>query len=274
MERPIDCDNEKLFKYIYSLLKGKGEPQRLSDGTVFYPSIINADPQRALETFENRFNSNQIVTRLSYDKYISNNDLQTVIEGLKLDTDSFFLLALFCYDYALDRCNGIRLGNNTLDILQDFMRVLESVESSDSEKIQLTLKSDKSKIQLTKGKALSHILEWIKTGYDSIKDKQALSAYDSSDVEDMFLLKEESNSVLIWYCAILMRNFFELNPQFRGESKKYMGQSLSINLLISNLIYELGLSRNENFTFSDETLKGFFKQYKNKKIESLGDIYF
>lgn len=66
----IDCDNEKLFKYIYSLLRGKGEPQRLSDGTVIYPSIINADPQRALETFENRFNSNQIVTRLSYDKYI------------------------------------------------------------------------------------------------------------------------------------------------------------------------------------------------------------
>lgn len=56
------------------------------------------------------------------------------MEGLKLDTDSFFLLALFCYDYALDRCNGISLGKNTLDILQDFMRVLESVESSDSEK--------------------------------------------------------------------------------------------------------------------------------------------
>lgn len=99
----IDCDNEKLLKYIYSLLREKGEPQRFSHGTVIYPSIINADPQRALETFENRFNSNQIVSRLSYDKYISNNDLQTVVEGLKLDTDSFFLLALFCYDYALDR---------------------------------------------------------------------------------------------------------------------------------------------------------------------------
>lgn len=52
MDKPIDCDNEQLFKYIYSIVRGKGEPHRLTDGEILFSSMINADPQRAIETFE------------------------------------------------------------------------------------------------------------------------------------------------------------------------------------------------------------------------------
>lgn len=57
MDKPIDCENEQLFKYIYSIIRGKGEPLRLSDGTILFPSMINADPQRAIETLEIRYNN-------------------------------------------------------------------------------------------------------------------------------------------------------------------------------------------------------------------------
>lgn len=274
MDKPIDCDNEQLFKYIYSIIRGKGEPHRLTDGSIRFPSMINSDPQRAIETFEIRYNNNEIATRYTYEQYISDKDLQTVIGGLKLDADAFWLLTIFCFDYALDRCGGLKIGDNSKDLIEKFIHIAESIEESDSDKIQLTLKSGKSKITLTDGKALSTILKWIKHGYDLTEDKDSLSAFDKSDPQQMFLLNEESDSVLIWYFATLMRYFFELTPQYKGESKKCDGLSLSKNLLISTLIFNLGLSRNPSFRESDETLKGFFKQYKNKKIDTLGNLYF
>lgn len=274
MDKPIDCDNEQLFKYIDSIIRGKGEPHRLTDGSIRFPSMINSDPQRAIETFEIRYNNNEIATRYTYEQYILDKDLQTVIGGLKLDADAFWLLVMFCFDYALDRCGGLKFGDNSKDLIEKFIRVAESIEESDSDKFQLTLKSGKSKITLTDGKALATILQWIKQGYDSTENKDSLSDFDKSEPQQMFLQNEESDSVLIWYFATLMRYFFELNPQYKGESKKCDGLSLSKNLLISTLIFNLGLSRNPSFRESDETLKGFFKQYKNKKIEALGGFYF
>ena len=101
MDKPIDCDNEQLFKYIYSIIRysiirGKGEPHRLTDGEILFSSMINADPQRAIETFEIRYNNNEIATRYKYEQFISDKDLQTVIGGLKLDADAFWLLVIFC----------------------------------------------------------------------------------------------------------------------------------------------------------------------------------
>lgn len=274
MDKPIDCYNEQLFKYIYSIVRGKGEPHRLTDGEILFSSMINADPQRAIETFEIRYNNNEIAIRYTYEQYISDKDLQTVIGGLKLDADAFWLLVMFCFDYALDRCGGLKFGDNSKDLIEKFIRVAESIEESDSDKFQLTLKSGKSKITLTDGKALATILQWVKQGYDSTENKDSLSDFDKSEPQQMFLQNEESDSVLIWYFATLMRYFFELNPQYKGESKKCDGLSLSKNLLISTLIFNLGLSRNPSFRESDETLKGFFKQYKNKKIDTLGNLYF
>ena len=40
----IDCDNSEQFKYIYSIIEGNSEPIRLSDGTVLYSSMIQANP--------------------------------------------------------------------------------------------------------------------------------------------------------------------------------------------------------------------------------------
>lgn len=274
MLKSIDCDNTEQFKYIYSIIEGNSKPMRLADGTVLYSSMIQADPQRALETFEIRYNEDKIATRYTFDKFIAYIDLQTVIHGLKLEPIPFWLLTLFCYDYALDRCGGLKFCDSALDLIERFVQVVESCGNSESDKSQITIKSCKSSMTLSKGRAMAQILQWIKQGYDSIENKETLNKFDKTDAKEIFSRSEESNSVLIWYFASLMRYFFELNPQYKGESKKCDGLSLSKNILISTLIYNLGLSRNPSFKESDETIKGFFKQYKNKKITTLGDLYF
>ena len=120
--------------------------------------------------------------------------------------------------------------------------------------------------------AITYILKWVKQAYEQNED--AIHGWTAEEAKDIFNLKEESNSVLIWYFARLMREFFELNPQFEGKRKKGETVSLNKNLLISKLIYYTHLSTNENFKFDAESLKGFFKQYKNKQIITRSDIYY
>ena len=71
MDKPIDCDNEQLFKYIYSVIRGKGEPHRLTDGSIRFPSMINADPQLAIETFEIRYKPDFRVSWILSESYSS-----------------------------------------------------------------------------------------------------------------------------------------------------------------------------------------------------------
>ncbi|MCH5242803.1 MAG: hypothetical protein J1F67_10375, partial [Muribaculaceae bacterium] len=140
MQKPIDCDSEE-FDYIDSIITGNSEPIR-KNGMTFYDSMIHADYGIAVENFESRYNNDEIRTRYTYEKYMNDEELQTVLEGLKLDPDKFWLLILFCLDYAVDRCSGLTFGDNTKDILEKFM---ESVNKAiDSAKTELTLKTDKS----------------------------------------------------------------------------------------------------------------------------------
>lgn len=269
----IDSENEKQFKYINSIIRGDGKSLCIEDGTKLYSSMINANPGLAVETFEIRYNNDEIPTCFNYDKFLANTDLQNIITGLGLDPEPFWLLAIFCFDYALDKCNGIKCCDYSINLIEQFVQVIGSCNEDESIKSQITLKSGKSTITLTKGRAFSKILEWIKQGYDSIENKDSLRIFDKTDIKDIFTTNEESDSVIIWYFATLMRYFFELNPQFKAKAKKHCGVSLSKNLLISYLVYHLGLSKNPSFIESDETIKGFYKQYKDKKITTLGNIY-
>ena len=121
------------------------------------------------------------------------------------------------------------------------------------------------------GSTNSKIGEWVKLGYES--EKASLNLPAINDFSELVKDSEESNSVLIWYFASLLRYFFEINPQYKGRAKKCTTVSLNKNILISNLIYYTRLSLNSNFLNDDEALKGFFKQYKGKEIKARSGIY-
>ena len=111
----------------------------------------------------------------------------------------------------------------------------------------------------------------MKEAYEQNKD--AISGYTLEEAKNMFNHKEESNSVMIWYFASLLKEFFDLNPQFDGKAKKGDTVSLNKNLLISKLIYYTHISTNDNFKQDAETLKGFFKQYKCKRMTTHSSVY-
>lgn len=75
----------------------------------------------------------------------------------------------------------------------------------------------------------------------------------------------------------MFNDFFNLEPynkQFNVRQKKGSTISLSKTLLISRLIYFTKLSKHNKFSEDEDVLKGYIKQYKDKRIDTANSIYF
>lgn len=282
MDLPIRYLNEKgqlddsetsQMRYVYDIMYGEGEPYHNADwSVVIYPSEVKlVDIPYAAEIFAERYNTGQILCSYKYEDYIKNEDLQDTINGLGLDTDAFWLLVMFCFDYACSICfDSSTISPTRGENIESLIQLLTDANDS---KAKLTLKTSKGKSEIKSSKTISLILEWIKRGYEQDKDSIGINTIDINNTSELFQSKEESDSVLIWYFAHLLKYFFDLKPQFKGKRKKGETVSLNKNLLISKLVYYTQLSKNTNFLDDTDTLKSFFKQYKDKDIKGFSNIY-
>lgn len=283
MELPIRYLNEKgqlddgdtsQMKYIYDIMYGEGEPYHNADwSVVIYPSEVKlVDIPYAAEIFTERYNTGQILCSYKYEDYIRNSELQDTINGLGLDTDAFWLLVMFCFDYACSMCFDSFIRRPTRG--ENIENLINLLPDTNNFKAKLSLKTSKGKIEIESSTTISLILEWIKRGYEQDKDLTHVNRIDVNKGVSLFVHRnDESDSVLIWYFAHLLKYFFDLKPQFKGKRKKGDIASLNKNLLISKLVYYTQLSKNDNFLNNTDTLKSFFKQYKDKDIKGLSNTY-
>lgn len=283
MELPIRYLNEKgqlddgetsQMRYVYDIMYGEGEPYHNADwSVVIYPSEVKlVDIPLAAEIFAERYNTSQIICPYKYENYISNDELQGTITGLGLDADAFWLLVMFCFDYACSMCFDSFIRRPTRG--ENIENLISLLPDTNNFKAKLSLKTNKGKIEIESSTTISLILEWIKRGYEKDKDLIHMNRIDVNKGVSPFVHRnDESDSVLIWYFAHLLKYFFDLKPQFKGKRKKGDIASLNKNLLISKLVYYTQLSKNDNFKYGTDTLKSFFKQYKNKDIKGFSNIY-
>ena len=283
MELPIRYLNEKgqlddgetsQLRYVYDIMYGEGEPYHNADwSVVIYPSEVKlVDIPTAAEIFTERYNTCQILCRYKYEEFLKNKDLQDTINGLGLDTDAFWLLVMFCFDYACSMCFDSFIRRPTYG--ENIENLINLLPDTNNFKAKLSLKTSKGKIEIESSTTISLILEWIKRGYEQDKDSIYMNSIDVNKGVSPFVLRnDESDSVLIWYFAHLLKYFFDLKPQFKGKRKKGETSSLNKTLLISKLIYYTQLSKNTNFLEDTDTIKSFFKQYKSKEIKGHSNIY-
>lgn len=278
MIEKIDCYNKEQFKYVNSLVTGNGEAHYSADGRVmlFPDSILPLeDPQQTVMIYAERYNNKEIECSLTYDNYIAN--FQETISALGLDADTFWLLLLFCYDYATSVClNGVKITSSPKQKIEEFISNVDNLLNEDKTHFKseptLTLKVKGKTCNITDERAIWAILAFINNGVKNLSNDNNLNNIDWRK-EGIIQYKEESDSVMIWYFSKLLMNFFEINPQFKSSQRGKQGISYSKYLLISQLIYHTRLSRNDNFLLSDETLKGYLKQYKTKEIDAKSNIY-
>lgn len=254
------------------------------DPTNEYYAQMGHYTSKSLTIFASRYFRNKI-NKTFLQKFLDEKDVQETIIALGLDIDQFWYLLLFIYDYSYGECiNGVVTGESAKDqLLKLVTGIITNIKETNSYKveyynpisIELNIKG-KKKIVIDNPLAIEYIGQIIVENFNKIEDGSPLanSSILNEFTKDGFkCYNPESNSVNIWYFAKMFVTFFELNPHIKGRQKKGSTVSLSKIMLISKLVYITGLSRNESFLNSEDTLKGFLKQYKDHKLDSLNGNY-
>ena len=242
---------------------------------------------KAIGTFALRVLEKKIESTEALKRYLEAKELQETITALGYDIEKFWYLLLFIHDYSYGLCGkGIKLNESPkkqiTKLINGIVGNIKSLNddfgsiSTFNKPIKLVLEvKGKHKIVIDDPDTLFYfagmcLVELNKTengsrineSHTNIKAKDGHFEYDPL-----------SNSIHIWQFAKMFLSFFDLNPSLKTKSKR--GSTVSYNkmLLISRLIYIIGLSRNENFMTSDDTLKGYLKQYKDYQLNMMNSVY-
>ena len=236
--------------------------------------------------FINRYNNNQIRIGIKYEDYLKDEELQETIDAFGLDKEKFWYLILFILDYSTcfsyNKVPDVLSPKNQLEKLSN--EIDNNIDSLNETHLKVTFDKPIKLVLDIKGKR-KFVIDDPTTLY--VISKLCMNLVNNTSEDSFFnfgtipIFNEDgtpnietvSNSVHIAYFAKMFITFFDKNPQFKGIKKKGKNGLLNKQLLISKLVYITKLSRSKSFLISDETLKGFLKQYKDLKISNPNMIY-
>jgi hypothetical protein len=279
---------EPLLEYV-AIIANLYYPYRLLDLADLADSAHNDIFSNAIVTFAYRYFNNRI-NKSFEKKFIENKELQETITALGYDVDKFWYLLLFVYDSSCDTCdNGILFNESPREQMIKFTdAILNNVEHCDQDNNRINEVTFKSptKIELIINGKRTMTIDDPKTIYEfteicrnKMDEMEMFSVIDHCEIANNFndegnTEEKEPGSIHLSYVARMFLNFFKLKPPKKIRKKKSSTISYNRKLLISKLIYIVGLSMNKNLLFSDDTLKGYLEKYKNYELKnSLSPIY-
>lgn len=243
---------------------------------------------RGIGTFLYRYFGEEIDTSFK-SKFLADKNLLETITALGYDVDKFWYMLLFAYDYSNGMCfDGIEIGKSPKESLKELSAAIyKNIKFFDKTNNATRFKSDAKIVLDIKGKRkisigdpftlyyLANLLLYELDEHDGnsfLSQRRTTGGFRlrNREIEG----KSTSDAVHIWYFAKMLLKFFELKPPIKGKQKKGSDISHNKKLFISRLIYIVGLSKNESFSDSDDTLKGFLKQYKDLEIKTINGYYF
>lgn len=278
-------DTDGVFDYVWKLLTAGSKGVEMDD-LHFFPTLLPAcEPWNMVRTFVKRYNTKELLCPYSYEEYLRNGKLQSSIQGMQLDRDAFWMLTLFCHDYACDVClNGCakkeRWENQVNAFLDTATTTLgENEEGAKvSEDVAMAIRWKGKTLTVDDERAVYALTTLMKEGMKTLGKNVLLkmvaeNVATGTTTSTKAYAKQESDSVMIWLFARLMAAFFKLLPPQKNRGKKYDGVSLSRMLLVSRMVYYTRLNKNPNLVYDDETLKGYMNQYKCKQLKTGSSIY-
>lgn len=257
---------------------------------VEYVPDVDIDPETgeryicgttALPIFVRRYNQNKLYGNFTYENYIANEDIQNTLKGLGVDIDKFWFLLLFIFDYTCGKClDGMKAKGIGIEQLTKFAKAIVDNHKeinqfgvSFKKPITISVKVEgKHQIVIDNANAIGYLATTIINNLKEIEE----NLWMQEQKVEMSTHAEEKESVQIWLFYKMLNNFFSLSPynkQFNVRQKKGSIISLSKTLLISRLIYFTKLSKHSKFSNDEDVLKGYIKQYKNKRINTVNSIY-
>lgn len=235
----------------------------------------------ALPLFIRRYNQNKLYGNFTYEDYIANEDIQNTLKGLGIDIDKFWFLLLFIFDYTCGTClDGMKATGIGIEQLTKFAKAIADNHKEINQfgvnfkkPITISVKVEgKHQIVIDNANAIGYLATTIINNLKEIEEHPWMQSQQVS----ISTHAEEKESIQIYLFYKMFNDFFNLSPynkQFNVRQKKGSTISLSKTLLISRLIYFTKLSKHSKFSEDEDVLKGYIKQYKDKRIGTTNSIY-
>lgn len=283
LEKEIPEEVE-LLSYVYSLAEELGLLTTVYFDDDNVPHYIPT--KENIYQFKSRYNNNELNGSFKYEGYIKNKDIQDTLSALELDSEKFWLLLLFIFDYSWGVClEGVKweedpkeqidkLCDAIAENIKEFNQFSNRPVFHNEAELTFSVKG-KRKVIINNPIALLYLLK--KCSPDGDLEKLWVQKSPNGIMTLDVISKDEPNitseSVHIWFFAKTFFSFFKANPQIKGRQKKGDTISCSKNLLISRLAYFTKLTTNKDYDGDEEHLKGIVKQYKNHQLKATNNIY-
>lgn len=233
-----------------------------------------------ISAFAERLKAGISICPVGFEDFNKARDISEAVDRLGLEAEKFWMLALFAYDYACDmRSHGVdeELGGHEMmwELIERGCKIVNN-ESVEPIKVDAScaFKLQGRTYKIKDANSIAVLLYWIHRGMLKAETSDPIWELNwlIDDYDNHLTERTESQSVAIWVFASILKRFFSANkarPRARGNREV----SLNKLLLISRLVYLTRMSENDNFLYSDDTIKGFLRQYKGFKLSSRGKFY-
>ena len=268
--------DEPLLEYV-AILAEKYKPPNQDDlENIFFVS-------RAIGTFASRYLENDI-DKKALQKYLAAKEMLETIDAMGYEVDKFWYLLLFIYDFSNGFClKGIKINDSPKEQITNLVDgIIYNISSLDHytrdpifiKPAKLVLNIPGKNITIDNPNALTWLAVMLKEELKKIEDGSKIA----TGIIDLDFNKHDllSKSYRIWYFAKMFLSFFVLQPPKKTiglKNKEGLKISINKNLLITRLLFCIGSLSEKDNQDSDDTLKGFLKQYKNADIFRINGSY-
>lgn len=239
--------------------------------------------------FIDRYNNKKIPLQNRFKDYIENKDIQGCLSDLGLDSERFWYLLLFVYDYCVGTCfDNIKTKEGVGSIIEKFVELIKKginysyrkpqhsvytlKEISFNEPVELTLKVGKKKIHITDNETIGIIGMACEAMYTDIKDANIFKGSICLNEPD-----EYSDTAMAYLFCKMLRYFFDSTDHIKERRAVSANISNKEKELLSYLLYFTKVSRNENLLnpFANEynTVKGLMNPKKPPVFSSMNNYY-
>lgn len=213
-------------------------------------------------TFRYRYWTGKIRLPFTKEEYYNNDDIIATVKGLGLDAEKFWFVLVFIYDYVELSFSETALTLQTTSLKKAIKDLGETLrENFMDPEIEISLKKGKKNIEVLPVVKRA-ILAWLQETYEQdCKGKRfPIGGADCISVDHA-----EINSSYRIYRAVTM--YRDLLSNLLGNKRpKQPDKEVSLNrlLLISRICYFYKFTKNRNFLYGDDSIKGIIKSCKGR----------
>ena len=232
---------------------------------------------QALDIFKGRYNARKLRHKFTVEEYMQDKELQGYLQALDLDSEKFWYLLLFCYDYSWGICmKGIEINKFPVEYIRDLVDAIYSNYAGSgmlgaifNEPISITLKVGRKNIVIDNNNAIACIAKFCDDGLEN----NDLTNLPKGHFVDITRKSSDSVSVLAYYFSKMIISAFDHQEHLKDKRKKGANLSDKEKMVIAHSLYLTGIVSNKSVRESDEYLKAILKRYKNTEIKKLNSFY-